>query len=56
MKRIISLIFTALPLFVQGQTVLSTQAEIRIITVGPYQGELYSAFGHSGIRVLDPKK
>lgn len=34
---------------------LSPSAEISIITIGPYQGELYSAFGHSGIRVYDPK-
>lgn len=27
--------------------------EISIITIGPYQPELYSAFGHSGIRVRD---
>ncbi len=33
---------------------LSDQAEIHIITCGPYQGELYSAFGHSAIRVSDP--
>ncbi|MTI22621.1 DUF4105 domain-containing protein [Fulvivirga sp. RKSG066] len=33
---------------------LSSEATIHIITVGPYQPELYSAFGHSGIRVLDP--
>lgn len=25
-----------------------------MITCGPYQGELYSAFGHSAFRVLDP--
>ncbi len=25
-----------------------------IITFGPYQGELWSAFGHSGIRIHDP--
>jgi len=33
---------------------LSDKATINIITVGPYQPELYSAFGHSGIRVYDP--
>ncbi len=33
---------------------LSEQAEISVITCGPYQGELYSAFGHSAIRVYDP--
>lgn len=33
---------------------LSSEASIHIITVGPYQPELYSSFGHSGIRVYDP--
>ena len=34
---------------------LSSSAEISIITLGPHQGELYSAFGHSAIRVYDPQ-
>ncbi|MFY0651399.1 MAG: DUF4105 domain-containing protein [Cyclobacteriaceae bacterium] len=34
---------------------LSDQAEITVITVGPTQTELYSAFGHSGFRVFDPQ-
>jgi hypothetical protein len=38
---------------IQAQTILSSQAEISVITCGPYQGEVYSAFGHSAIRVLD---
>ncbi len=33
---------------------LSVKAQISIITFGPYQGELWSAFGHNGIRVYDP--
>ena len=33
---------------------LSKEAQISVITFGPYQGELWSAFGHSGIRVYDP--
>ena len=33
---------------------LSENSEISIITLGPYQGELYSAFGHSAFRVFDP--
>jgi hypothetical protein len=32
---------------------LSDNAEISAITFGPYQGELYSAFGHSAFRVYD---
>ena len=34
---------------------LSEEAEIAVVTVGPYQGEVWSAFGHSGIRVVDQK-
>lgn len=33
---------------------LSDQAEVSIITCGPWQTELYAAFGHSAIRVSDP--
>lgn len=35
-------------------TQLSDQAEISVITCGPFQGEVYSAFGHSAFRVYDP--
>ena len=34
---------------------LSQQARVSLITCGPWQGELYSAFGHSAIRVYDPQ-
>jgi len=54
MKKVL---FTALVLVSQlahTQTLLSSQAKISIITCGPYQDELYSAFGHSAIRVADP--
>ena len=37
-----------------GQT-LSDKAEISILTFGPGTAELYSAFGHSAIRVNDPE-
>jgi hypothetical protein len=33
---------------------LSEQAYISVLTCGPYQEELYSAFGHSAFRVYDP--
>jgi hypothetical protein len=33
---------------------LSPDAKISVITCGPHQGELYSAFGHSAFRVYDP--
>lgn len=49
----------ALPAFPQPRAEnsiqLSPTAEISIITLGPWQGELYSAFGHSAIRVYDPR-
>jgi hypothetical protein len=39
-----------------AQITLSAQAEIVVVTIGPYQGEVWSAFGHSGIRIYDPAK
>jgi len=40
---------------VSGQEVqLSDNARISVITCAPFQGEVYSAFGHSAIRVYDP--
>lgn len=35
-------------------TRLSDKAEIRVLTCGPFVEELYSAFGHTAIRVYDP--
>ncbi len=37
-----------------AKLILSDQAEISIITLGPYQPELYSVYGHSAIRIHDP--
>lgn len=37
-----------------AQRVLSDEAEISVVTLGPYQGEPWSAFGHNGFRVEDP--
>src|SRR6267154_2472933 len=34
-------------------SMLSEGAKISVITMGPSQAEVYSAFGHSGIRVVD---
>lgn len=51
---IFSLILLA-GLFASAQKVnLSDEAEISILTLGPYQEELYSAFGHSAIHLYDP--
>src|SRR5690606_14945753 len=54
MKRIL-IVFLLVPFLSIGQSFqLSEHAEISVITCGPYQGELYSAFGHSAFRVHDP--
>lgn len=49
---------TALLLFLtsicQAQTRLSDRAEISVLTLGPWQGQVYTAFGHSAFRVYDP--
>ena len=50
---IILLLFTC-PIAAWSQIQLSPQAEIHVLTCGPYQPELYSAFGHSAVRVTDP--
>lgn len=48
-------ILLSLLTFSQAQEVkVSDQAEISIMTLGPYQQELYSAFGHSAIHLYDP--
>ncbi|MEK6783008.1 MAG: DUF4105 domain-containing protein [Bacteroidota bacterium] len=53
------IIFIALLLFsINGlaqTTELSKGTEIYVVTCGPFQGELYSAFGHSAFRVYDPE-
>jgi hypothetical protein len=56
MLRIVLVLFlslTFLDTFSQALK-LSDQAEISIITCGPDPNELYSAFGHSAVRVVDP--
>ncbi|MFY0600807.1 MAG: DUF4105 domain-containing protein [Cyclobacteriaceae bacterium] len=40
--------------FAQG--VRGENLEIAVMTLGPYQGELYSAFGHSAVRVYDTSR
>jgi hypothetical protein len=57
MKFLITLsLFCLFGLFaeVKAEIILSDKAQIHILTCGPFQGELYSAFGHSAIRVYDP--
>ncbi len=56
MKRLtqfLSVVFFTLTQQVYCQ-ILSPESEISLITLGPYQSEVYSAFGHSAIRVYDP--
>ncbi|WP_421752977.1 DUF4105 domain-containing protein [Croceimicrobium sp.] len=53
MKRILFLILLSSQLL-SAQRPLSSSAEISLITCGPGQNELYSAFGHSAVRVKDP--
>jgi len=55
MKKLFLLALLLISLSAKTQTLLSSKAEISLITCGPYQGELYSAFGHSAIRVFDPE-
>ena len=40
--------------FVEAQIRLSDEAQISVVTMGPYYEELYAAFGHSAIHVYDP--
>lgn len=54
MKKALILVFALLSTIAAAQRSLSEGAQVSVITLGPYQGELYSAFGHSAIRVHDP--
>ena len=51
-------LFLSLLIFVatlsRAEIRLSEEAEIAVVTIGPYQGEVWSAFGHSGFRIVDP--
>lgn len=52
-KQLFTLFFLLNVYNVSSQT-LSPQAEISVLTFGPGKTELYSAYGHSAIRVYDP--
>ncbi len=55
MKYILLLLTVLIYVDSNGQkTQLSENSQISVITCAPFQGELYSAFGHSAIRVYDP--
>src|SRR3954464_793035 len=55
MKKFLVLLFVAFasPGYAQNAQ-LSEHAQISVITCGPSQDEVYSAFGHSAFRVYDP--
>ncbi|MEM9896749.1 MAG: DUF4105 domain-containing protein, partial [Bacteroidota bacterium] len=38
-----------------AQVQLTKSAKIAVVTLGPYQGEVWSAFGHNGFRIEDPE-
>ncbi len=41
-------------LLTKAQLQLSNQASVSMVTIGSYQPELWSSWGHSGIRIKDP--
>ncbi len=55
LKRILVIAFALCSTLANSQVKLSVESEISIVTIGPYQGEVWSAFGHSGIRIHDPR-
>lgn len=55
-KLAIVLLFSYVCVFANAQNqqvILSDTARIYVMTMGPYQSEIYSAFGHSAFRVRD---
>lgn len=54
MKKILFLLILSPFIGLSQAPELSENSKIYVLTCGPYQGELYSAFGHSAIRVSDP--
>jgi hypothetical protein len=53
MKKLTAL-FLFISFMASGQVKLSDQAEISVLTLGPWHGQVYTAFGHSAFRVFDP--
>ena len=56
LRNIIILLFILIGVthFTVNAQKLSEQSEFIVLTAGPYQPELYSAFGHSAFRIKDP--
>jgi Domain of unknown function (DUF4105) len=53
-KNLLFLFLVTLSFTLSAQIKLSEESRISVITCGPTQTELYSAFGHTAIRVYDP--
>ena len=54
MKAIVRILLLLLLTSTVYSQKLSEQATISVVTLGPFQGELFSAFGHSAFRIYDP--
>ena len=55
MRNFLVLCFAVVSIGLSASSIqLSQEATVSVVTCAPYQGELYSAFGHSAIRVYDP--
>jgi hypothetical protein len=55
MSRILFLVFFIILSIECKSQRLSDQSEIAVVTLGPNPVQIYTAFGHSGFRVYDPK-
>lgn len=53
-KKLFIALFFLITVDVTTAQQLSPESHISLVTLGPTQKELYSAFGHSAIRVVDP--
>lgn len=57
MKKIFFLLLGWLILFpLQGQTRLSDEAQISLLTSAPYDEEVFTVYGHAAIRIYDPQQ
>ena len=52
--KTITILLLLIPCACFGQIKLSEKAEISVLTMGPWQGQVFTAFGHSAFRVHDP--
>ena len=52
--KTITILLLLIPCACFGQIKLSEEAEISVLTMGPWQGQVFTAFGHSAFRVYDP--